>query len=161
MGQEQAIKMKAFKYLILGTVLVEVFSDPMVDVLSEVAVRTNVPKFYVSFVLAPLASNTRELFASIYYARKKTKSISISIAALLGAATMNNTFCLAIFMAIIFSRGLAWQYTAETIVIVVTQIIVGYLCRSTPLTLKKAYVIFSLFPLSLIVVYVLEAIGFD
>jgi len=160
--QEQAIKMKAFKYLIIGTVLVVVFSDPMVDVLSEVAVRTNVPKFYVSFVLAPVASNTSELFASIYYARKKTtKSMSLSISTLLGAATMNNTFCLAIFMAIIFARGLAWQYTAETIVIVVTQIIVGYICRSTPLTLAKGCVIFSLFPLSLIAVYVLEAIGFD
>lgn len=160
--QEQAIKMKAFKYLIIGTVLVVLISDPMVDVLGEVAVRINVSKFYVSFVLAPIASNSSELFSSIYYARKKTtKSISISIATLLGAATMNNTFCLAIFMGIVFARGLAWQYTAETIVIVVTQLIVGYLCRSTPLTLAKGYVICSLFPLSLITVYVLEAFGFD
>ena len=43
----------------LGTGLVLVFSDPMVDVLSEIGVRTDVPAFYISFVLAPLASNVR------------------------------------------------------------------------------------------------------
>lgn len=160
--QEQAIKILAFKYLIIGTVLVVLISDPMVDVLSEVAVRIDVPKFYVSFVLAPVASNTSELFSSIYYARKKTtNSISVSLSTLLGAAAMNNTFCLAIFMGIVFARGLAWQYSAETLVIVVTQLVVGTMCRSTPLTLAKGYIILLLFPVSLLAVCILEKLGFD
>ena len=48
--------------------------------------RTGVPPFYISFVLAPLASNASELLASFSYAQKKTsKTITISLATLLGA----------------------------------------------------------------------------
>lgn len=79
--------------------------------------------FYVAFVLAPLASNASELIASVNYAAKKTpKSISISIATLEGAACMNNTFGLAIFMFLVYYQGLAWQYLAETAVILVVQV---------------------------------------
>jgi Ca2+/Na+ antiporter len=79
--------------------------------------------FYVAFVLAPLASNASELIASVNYASKKTpKSISISIATLEGAACMNNTFGLAIFMFLVYYQGLAWQYLAETAVILLVQV---------------------------------------
>jgi len=37
--------------------IVLIFSDPMVDVLSELGNRIDVSPFYISFVLAPLASN--------------------------------------------------------------------------------------------------------
>lgn len=107
--QQRAIKRRAFLMLFVGTTLVLAFSDPMVDVLSEVAERIGVPAFYVSFILAPLASNASEVIASQYYAAKKTrKTITVSLTALEGAASMNNTFCLSIFMALIYFRGLAW-----------------------------------------------------
>merc|ERR1712162_5928 len=63
--QQKVIKSRAAQKLFLGTALVVVFSDPMVDVMSEIGVRTGVPAFYVSFLLAPLASNASELLASI------------------------------------------------------------------------------------------------
>ena len=67
----------------------------MCDVLSEVGNRIGVPAFYVSFVLAPLASNAAEVIASYSYAQKKTrKTMTISFSALIGAGNMNNTFCL-------------------------------------------------------------------
>ena len=40
--------------LALGTVLVVLFSDPMVAVLSDLAARMGVPPFYIAFILAPL-----------------------------------------------------------------------------------------------------------
>ena len=134
----------------LGPFLVLIFSDPMVDVMSNVGARVTVPPFYVAFVLAPLASNASELIASVNYASKKSKkTITVALAALevsprysrdtaeiarqeddhtplavrrarrawttpsvylgytsaisrQGAACMNNTFCLAIFMGLIF-----------------------------------------------------------
>lgn len=91
--QQRAIKMRAFRMLAVGTAIVIYFSDPMVDVMQEIAVRAGIPPFYVSFVLAPLASNASEVVASMYYASKKTrKTISVSLSALEGAASMNNTF---------------------------------------------------------------------
>ena len=72
--------------------------------------RTGVPPFYISFVLAPLASNASELLASFSYAQKKTsKTITISLTALEGAGSMNNTFPLGVFMALIYTQvGVVW-----------------------------------------------------
>merc|ERR1719162_355376 len=59
----------------------------------------------------------------MFYAAKKTrKTMTVSFSALEGAACMNNTFCLCIFMGLIYIRGLAWQYTAETASIVIVRI---------------------------------------
>ena len=78
-----------------GTALIILFSDPMVDALSNLGDRIHVPGFYVAFLLAPLAANLSELMAAVNYASKKTPStITISITSLEGSGTMNNTFCL-------------------------------------------------------------------
>ena len=57
-----------------GTALVLVFSDPAVDVLNEIGVRTGIPAFYVSFVLAPLASNASE-YAFYVFTFTETKKV--------------------------------------------------------------------------------------
>jgi Ca2+/Na+ antiporter len=161
-AQQLAIKQRAFCMLGMGALLVLLFSDPMVDVMQEIAVRANISPFYVSFVLAPLASNASEVIASMYYASKKTrKTISVSLTALEGAANMNNTFCLSIFMGLIFFRGLAWQYTAETIAILIVELVVAVCVQRSVMTLRMGVFISLLFPLSLAFVAVLEAFGFD
>ncbi len=160
--QQKAIKLRAFKMLALGTVLVVYFSDPMVEVMQEIAVRASISPFYVSFVLAPLASNSSEVLASVFYAKKKTrKTMTVALSTLEGAACMNNTFCLSIFMALIYFRGLAWQYTAETASIVIVQFVMAYFTQETVMTTKKALIVLSIFPLSLLFVAFLEAVGFD
>jgi hypothetical protein len=125
-----------------------------------VGVRTGVAPFYVSFVLAPLASNASELLAAYNYALKKTsKSITVSFSALEGAACMNNTFCLGIFMALIFFKGLRWEFSAETISIVVTQLLMGCMSFKRVHTLMDGYIVLSIYPASLVLVYCLENIA--
>lgn len=161
-SQEAAVKKKAFIMLGIGTFLVLLFSDPMVEVMSEIAVRVNISPFYVSFILAPLASNASEVLASTYYASKKTsKTISVSFSALEGAAAMNNTFCLSIFMGLIYFRGLAWQYTAETISIVLVQAIIYYMTLRDNLTAIDGLKILAVFPLSIVLIVTLTFLGFD
>ena len=63
--QQAMIKQRAAMLCGLGTLLVVVFSDPMVDVMSNLGARIGVPPFYIAFVLAPLASNASELIASL------------------------------------------------------------------------------------------------
>ena len=86
-AQQTAIKIRAGWQMFLGTVLVLVFSDPMVDCLAALGERTGIPSFYISFVLAPLASNASELLAAYRFALKKTKAtITVSLSQLEGAA---------------------------------------------------------------------------
>jgi len=160
--QQAAIKKRAFTMLFIGTVLVVLFSDPMVDVIGEIAVRIHVSSFYVSFALVPLASNASEVIASQFYAKKKTsKTITVSLSALEGAAAMNNTFGLAIFLGLIYFRGLAWEFTAETITIVGVQVIVGISLLFSKMSYLTGYFIIALFPLSIALVAILEAYGLD
>jgi Ca2+/Na+ antiporter len=93
--QQIQIKRRAFWMMAVGSIIVLLISDPMVDVLSEVGNRTGIPAFYVAFIVAPLASNLTELIAAYNYSLKKTQtSITVSLTTLEGAAIMNNTFVL-------------------------------------------------------------------
>ncbi|RLN69317.1 hypothetical protein BBJ29_000226 [Phytophthora kernoviae] len=157
--QQKKIKIRSAYMMSLGTALVLLFSDPMVDVLSEVGARTGIPAFYVSFVVAPLASNASELIAAYNYAQKKTsKTISISVAALLGAACMNNTFCLGIFAALMSfkSGGLVWEFSAETFAILFVELSIGYIAMKKTQRLLDGLIVLSLYPLSIFLVILLE-----
>ena len=84
------IRRKAFGTLAMGVVLVAFFSDPMVNVLSEIAAKSDIPPFYVGFVIAPVISNASEIISSVSQAQKKRKAnIDVTYSQLLGAATMN------------------------------------------------------------------------
>jgi len=160
--QMRHIKLRAAWMMGLGTFLVLVFSDPMVDILSQIGVRMGISPFYVAFVLGPLASNASELIASYNYALKKTRTtITLSLSALCGAACMNNTFCLGIFFALIFFKGLVWEYSAETISIVVVELLMFFYAIKPTHTLKDALIVLTLFPLSIALVASIEAAGLN
>lgn len=160
--QQRKLKVKAAYALGVGTLLVCLFSDPMVDVLDQMGDRTGLGSFAVSFLLAPIASNAAELVASYKSSLKKTKaSISLSLATLQGAACMNNTFGLGIFMFLVYVKGLAWTYLAETLTILVVEVIMGIYSLKSHHTILDGIFILSLFPLSLLFVLFLESIGWD
>lgn len=161
--QIRRVLQRSATMMIAGTALVLIFSDPMVEVMSDMGYRLGIPPFYISFVLAPLASNASELLAAYQYALKKTrKTVTISFSTLLGAAILNNTFVLAIFMALIYLQGLAWQFTAETISILCVEAIMLYFSRKEVLTLRDGFLVLSVFPLSLFIVAFLEnVVGLD
>jgi len=160
--QQRYIIGKSVRMMLFGTALIVLFSDPLVSVLSTLGKRVGIPAFYIAFVLAPLASNGSEFIASYNYATKKTrKTITISLSALEGAACMNNTFCLAVFMGLVYFRGLVWEFTAETLVILLCQVFVACIAVQRVQTLWMAIIALALMPLSLAFVAALEAYGFD
>jgi len=141
-----------------GTIIVLFFSDAMVNILNELGVRTGIPPFFVAFILAPIASNASELIASISYAsRKEEVGTEVAFGQLLGAACMNNTFVLGIFLALLcFRDGLVWTFTAETIIIIIIEIIMAIYALRRVHKYYDAFIVMSLFPLSIVLVWVLE-----
>jgi len=163
--QRKWILIQSSWMMLLGTCIVLFVSDPFVDVLGVWGKRLGVPGFYVSFVVAPFASNASELLAAYNYAVKKTpQDITTSLCNLIGAACMNNSFVLTIFFALIYLQGLAWKFTAETIAIMLVQWVIGGIayCSKTH-TMPIALIIFGCYPLCLFVVYILESpsVGLD
>lgn len=137
----------------------------MVEVLGELGKRTGIPAFFVSFIVSPLISNGAEALAAYVYSQKKTsKTIQIALATLLGATIINATFVLSIFLLLIYVRGLAWTFAAETLAILLVQLLIGLLAltRYRSQSLLTAALILSLYPLSIVFVYILEhVLGFN
>ena len=160
--QQRRIIGRSFAMMLAGTALVILFSDPIVDVLDNMAERVHIPNFYVSFILAPLISNASEIIASFAYAKRKTsKASTISISTLQGSAIMNNTVCLGVFLAIIFFRKLQWLFTAETITILFVEICILCLSLKTTQTYLHAILLLCLYPLSILMVWILEFFGLN
>jgi hypothetical protein len=151
------IQVTAFSMLIFGMIVVAIISDPMVDVLSELANRFNISPFYTSFLITPIVTNASEVIASVIFSGRKTlASATLTYSALLGSTLMNNTMCLGIFLALVYFRSLDWVFSAEVTAIVLIQVIVGLsaLKRIVPVWYAALYA--SLFPLSLVFIYFLE-----
>eukprot|EP00927_Polykrikos_kofoidii_P076242 TRINITY_DN7306_c0_g1_i2.p1 TRINITY_DN7306_c0_g1~~TRINITY_DN7306_c0_g1_i2.p1 ORF type:complete len:565 (-),score=109.38 TRINITY_DN7306_c0_g1_i2:9-1703(-) len=161
--QQRRIKKRALYKMTVGTLLVLLFSDPMTNMLSIIGDKLQIDRFYVSFLLAPLASNSSELVSAMRLARPKTvKSMVQALSTLEGAAIMNNTFCLAIFLLLIVWKHLAWQFCAETAAILVIQILVGGIAlRKKTQTLADGFVVLACYPFSLFLVWALHKIGLD
>lgn len=156
--QQAAIKKRACSKMFFGSVLVLFFSDPMCDLLGTMGDKAGIPKFYVSFLIAPLASNASELVSAMKLAAKKTQnSMKESLSTLCGAAIMNNTFCLFIFFVCFVWKDLVWQFSAETISICLIQYIVGSIAMFKNVhTLFDGLTILACYPAGMGIVFVLK-----
>lgn len=160
--QRRRIVMRSCFWMFSGVAVVLIFSDPLVDVLGELGDRLGVSPFYISFVFCPLASNASEIIASYRYAQKKTaKTMTVSFSALLGAAIMNNTFCLLIFLILIVSKQLIWEFSAETLCILFVEVCMYFVATRNNHPTWMALVVLALFPISLIIVVVAEKAGLN
>merc|ERR1711981_1541012 len=116
---------------------------------------------FVTGIWSHVHRRSHESEGSRAVGKKTQTSITISFAALEGAACMNNTFCLAIFMGLVYFKGIAWRYTAETLSIVFVQLAVAVFARKGTLTPVDGALILAIYPLSVVLVAGLEAMGFD
>jgi Ca2+/Na+ antiporter len=150
----------ALMFLVGGLVIITVFSDPMCDTISNFSAATGVPAFFVSFVVTPLASNASELVSSLRFAMKKRrKNISLTFSQVYGAVVMNNTLCLGVFCALVWARGLRWDFTAEVLVTLLAIVAMGLLGSSgETFTCRAALFSLSLYPLSIALVVVLKLV---
>ncbi|KAA8523971.1 hypothetical protein F0562_010598 [Nyssa sinensis] len=151
---------KAVSLLLLGTVIVAVFADPLVDAVNNFSSATSIPSFFISFIVLPMATNTSEaVSAVIFSSRKNQTSASLTFSELYGSATMNNVLCLSVFLALVYIKGLAWDFSSEVLIILIVCIVMGaFASFRTTFPLWTSLVAFLLYPFSLALVYVLDYI---
>ncbi|KAI8469986.1 MAG: hypothetical protein J3K34DRAFT_422230 [Monoraphidium minutum] len=150
--------LKAGALLAGGVALCAVFSDPLVESLTNLSRASGVPAFAVGFVLTPLASNSSEFVSSLRFAAKqRISNMSLTLSQVYGAATLNNTLVLGLFLYVVWARQLPWVYSSEVTVTVGASLMMGALgwSRSTFKT-KWALPAIALYPLSLLTVYLLD-----
>lgn len=74
---------------------------------------------------------------------------------------MNNTFCLGVFMFLIYFRSLAWEFSAETVSILLVQFLMASVSFRSTHRVIDGFCVLTLYPLSLVVVAGLEELGWD
>eukprot|EP00850_Spirogloea_muscicola_P001943 SM000007S20903 [mRNA] locus=s7:782807:786568:+ [translate_table: standard] len=154
------LAIEAIVYLCLGSFSIGLFSGPMVESISTLAERSDIPAFFISFIVTPMVSNASELVSSFAFASKRRqRNISLTFAQVYGAVTMNNTLCLAVFLLLVYLKDIAWDFSAEVTVIFVTVMLVGSLGASR-LTFKAwlAFPVLLLYPFSLALVAYLDQV---
>ena len=70
---------------------------------------------------------------------------------------MNNVLCLSVFLALVYIRGLTWDFSSEVLVIFIVCIVMGAIGSfRTTFPLWTSSVAYILYPFSLVFVYVLD-----
>ncbi|KAJ0045987.1 hypothetical protein Pint_04682 [Pistacia integerrima] len=149
---------KAALMLLVGTIIAAAFADPLVDAVDNFSDATSIPTFFISFIALPLATNSSESVSAIIFAsRKKTRTASLTFSELYGAVTMNNILCLSVFLALVYVRGLTWDFSAEVLVILIVCVVMGaFGSFRTTFPLWTCSIAYLLYPFSLALVYVLD-----
>ncbi|XP_010519243.1 PREDICTED: uncharacterized protein LOC104798750 [Tarenaya hassleriana] len=154
----KAITIKAVLMLLLGTAIAAAFADPLVDTVHNFSAATSIPSFFISFIALPLATNSSEAVSAIIFAsRKKIRTASLTFSELCGGVTMNNILCLSVFLALVYARGLTWNFSSEVLVILIVCLVMsGFASFRTTYPLWTCFIAYLLYPFSLGLVYILD-----
>ncbi|GFQ05351.1 hypothetical protein PHJA_002679200 [Phtheirospermum japonicum] len=152
--------LKAFMFVIFGTVMLCALSEPLIKSVVGFAQAANMSSFCVSYLAIPFAMNYGAAVQSIASARQKTqKSISLTLSALYGGVYMNNIIGLIVFLAPSFARHLWADVFAEIVVVLIICIMMALLTSlRTTFTRLTGYLVLLLYPISLALVYLLTSV---
>ncbi|CAA0817834.1 sodium/calcium exchanger family protein / calcium-binding EF hand family protein [Striga hermonthica] len=151
--------LKAFSFVILGTVLLCALSEPLINSVVGFSQAANLSSFIVSYLAIPFAMNYGVAVGSIASARQKSqKSISLTLSSLYGGVYMNNIMGLIAFLAPVFLRHLWADVFGEILVVLIVCILMTVLTSMrTMFTRLTGYLVLLLYPISLALVYLLTS----
>ncbi|KAJ9690607.1 hypothetical protein PVL29_012986 [Vitis rotundifolia] len=155
---------KAAFLLIIGTAVLALLAQPVIQTISEFSSAVNIPSFIISYVIIPVAMSYRETLGAIKSARLKTKqAISLTFSEIYNAVFMNNMMGLAMFLLLVYIRDLSWDVSAEVLVVLIICTLMGLLTScSTKFPIWTAIIAYLMYPISLGLLYVLtEVLGWS
>lgn len=148
---------KAILMLLLGTAIAAITADPLVDAVDNFSTATSIPSFFVSFVILPFACSSEVVSCLMFSSRKKKRTTSLTYSEIYGSVTMGNVLSLAVFLGLVYVRQLTWDFFSEVLVTVIVCLVMGAIASfRTTFPLWMSFLALALYPLSLLLVYVLD-----
>ncbi|XP_058221559.1 sodium/calcium exchanger NCL1-like [Rhododendron vialii] len=150
--------MKAIMLLVAGIAILAVLAEPLIESVQSFSESATLPSFFISFILVPLATNARGAISAITAARrKKPRTTSLTFSEIYGGVFMNNVLGLTVLLSLVYFRGLSWEFSAEVLIVLIVCAIMGVATSfSSTFPIWTSLVAYLLYPLSLILVYVLD-----
>ncbi|CAI9783717.1 unnamed protein product [Fraxinus pennsylvanica] len=142
---------KCMLKIVLGIVILTFVGGPLTTSILQLSYAMRVPSFSISFVIVPLAMNTRTLIQAIFPVSKKTeRTASLTFSEIYSGVVMNNLSGLTTLLAVVYAKDLPWDYSAEVLTILVVCAVVGILGISrTNYPFWTCLLAFFLYPFSL------------
>ncbi|XP_030552375.1 sodium/calcium exchanger NCL2-like [Rhodamnia argentea] len=151
---------KAGFLIILGTGVMMLIGQPLMESIEEFASAADIPSFFVSYVLIPLANSYRQILGAISSAKKKTKKdISGAFTEVYQGVFMNNVMGLATFLALVYIKDITWDVSAEVLVVLLICTLMGTITSfRTKFQFWTCILAFALYPVSLLLLYILTSV---
>ncbi|CAN6807427.1 unnamed protein product [Brassica oleracea] len=118
--------LKAVLKVIGGMLMVLFLAKPFMININLLSVTAGVPSFYAVFAVIPLVRNLKNTL-SAHFCRKKDKAriASEKFSEIYRDVTMNNLMGMSIVLAIVYTKGLKWDYSTEALLAVVVGLAIG------------------------------------
>ncbi|KAL3820380.1 hypothetical protein ACJIZ3_006285 [Penstemon smallii] len=149
---------KCVLQIVLGIAILTFLSGPLMNSIQQFSDAIGVPSFFISFVIVPVAMNARSAILAIFPAsQKSSRTSSLTFSEIYGGVVTNNMMGFSTLLAIIYIKGLKWDYSAEVLTILVVCAIIGFLAYSkSTYPLWTCLLAFFLYPFSLVMYYILH-----
>uniref|UniRef100_A0A1J3HYI9 Putative calcium-binding protein CML34 n=1 Tax=Noccaea caerulescens TaxID=107243 RepID=A0A1J3HYI9_NOCCA len=141
---------------VVGGMMIVIFlAKPFMMNIGLLSVSAGVPSFYSVFAVIPLVRNLKNTL-SAHFCRKKDKAriASEKFSEIYRDVTMNNLMGMSITLAIVYTRGLKWDYSTEALLAVVVGLAIGlpaYVRSTYPFWISV--MAFAMYISSLVLIY--------
>ncbi|KAI3800833.1 hypothetical protein L1987_28930 [Smallanthus sonchifolius] len=152
--------LKALALVLLGTVVTALVALPLIMNVSGFATDASIPSFLIPYVIIPCAINIPRLLSTINSASQKThRAASLTLSQIYSGVFMSNMSSLTTFLLTVYIRDLAWNVSAEVLVVLIICGVMGvFTSTRTIFPLWTGYVGYLLYPTSLLMLYLLTVV---
>ena len=128
--------LKASIYLVFGTILLVIFSEPFVDQIVLLSQQIRIPAIWLALIITPLAGEIEETLSAIRLAHASTDGGSLAIFNFVGSKIENATVLLAIIG--LFSDISVMPGITELIATVIANVIAIFILMDKKLGVKES-----------------------
>ncbi|KAL8228714.1 hypothetical protein R6Q57_013614, partial [Mikania cordata] len=149
--------LEALLLVFLGTVVTFIVATPLKTNVVNFAYDANVPSFLIPYFVIPCALNISRFASTISSARQKTeRAASLTLSQVYSGVAMSSMSSLITFLSIVYIRDLPWDVSAQVLVVlIICGVMAVFTSTRTVYPLWTGYVIYLLYPISLLMLYLL------
>lgn len=176
--------LKAISLVVLGIIMLGLLAEPLIHSVQNLSTAASIPSFFIAFIFVPFASNARIAVSAVREARRKKVNInsltfsevhssschmkrhrnqilvfahiSVKPMQIYGTVLMNNLLGFSVLLSLVYFRGLSWEFSIEVLMVLIVSAVIGCLASfTTVFPIWMAFLACLLYPLSLVLVYVL------
>ncbi|XP_060186756.1 sodium/calcium exchanger NCL-like isoform X2 [Lycium barbarum] len=152
---------KSVLQVILGIAILTLCADPIMDNIIRLARAIDVPSFFLSFVIVPLAINARTAITAITLlssANQQTSTTSsLTFSEIYVGVILNNIMGMSTVLTVLYAKDLRWEYSAEVLVSMVICAVTGFFAFiRTTYPLWTCIVAFLFYPIALVLLYIFQ-----